>query len=143
MSEQYKKDFDAWNGQKKMTEAREIPSTFFYKDREIWWSSLGVNVGFEMDGKNSNFERPILVVKKINQHQFFGIPLTSKDKEGYFYEKVEYSNGGMGTINLSQIRVLSTKRLLRKIGMVKLGGFKRVKDRFTTYFSQTKKSDSA
>ncbi|HNP66278.1 MAG TPA: type II toxin-antitoxin system PemK/MazF family toxin [Aequorivita sp.] len=143
MSEHYEKDFDAWNEQKKITDNKEVTDTFYYKEREIWWSSLGVNIGCEIDGKNENFERPILVIKKVNKHQFFGIPLTSQNKEGFFYEKVNYSDGGVGTINLSQIRVLSTKRIIRKIGMVDLTDFERVKDKFTDYFNQTKKSDPA
>jgi hypothetical protein len=36
----------------------------FYHKREIWWCSLGVNVGFEQDGTGTNYDRPVLVICK-------------------------------------------------------------------------------
>ena len=42
--------------------------------KDIWWVSVGVNVGFEEDGKNDNFVRPVLVLKKFNNDMFLGIP---------------------------------------------------------------------
>ena len=33
----------------------------YFRDGEIWWARLGVNIGYEMDGKNSNFARPVTV----------------------------------------------------------------------------------
>lgn len=37
---------------------------FYFKEREIWWCLLGMNVGHEQDGKNENFESPVSVLKK-------------------------------------------------------------------------------
>ena len=31
---------------------------------EIWWVRLGVNVGYEIDGKSSDFSRPVIIIKK-------------------------------------------------------------------------------
>ncbi|MEK9183120.1 MAG: hypothetical protein AAB849_01275 [Patescibacteria group bacterium] len=31
----------------------------YFREGEIWWASLGINIGHEQDGKNQNFERPI------------------------------------------------------------------------------------
>lgn len=49
----YDKDFDGWNIKKK-----EINSKFhkppMFKERDIWWISVGINVGFEEDGKHEN-----------------------------------------------------------------------------------------
>jgi mRNA interferase MazF len=60
-----KKDFRKWHFRKKLVhESKNIP--YFY-EREIWWCSIGLNVGYEQDGKNDNFERPVLVLKKIQQ----------------------------------------------------------------------------
>lgn len=44
----------------------------FY-EREIWWCSLGVNIGFEQDGTNDLFERPVLVIKKIQPRRALGL----------------------------------------------------------------------
>jgi mRNA interferase MazF len=108
------KDFDKWNEKKKIVNAKEVNEGLFYSKREIWWCSLGVNVGVETDGKHQNFERPVLILKKFNQHMFWGIPMTSRKKTGHLYQKVTYS-GGVSWANFSQLKAISTKRLLRKI----------------------------
>ena len=43
------KDFDTWNDFKKTLEKREKPVLF--KEREIWWTSIGVNIANESCGK--------------------------------------------------------------------------------------------
>jgi len=58
------KDFDCWNEIKKGIDGRE--KIIFCNKREIWWCSLGLNVGVEEDGKNQLFKRPVLVVKVFN-----------------------------------------------------------------------------
>ena len=111
---------------------------FFFHEKEVWWSALGVNIGVEMDGKNENFERPVLVLRKINDQQFYGIPVTSKDKKGEFYIKFIFGNNknkNQGKVCLSQVRVFSTKRLLRKIGKSNLDDFKNIKKVFVDFFS--------
>lgn len=86
----------------------------YFKEREIWWTSIGINVGFEENGKNENFERPVLVIKKFNKHMFWGLPLTSKNKTGKYYHQFKYNNEKYSII-LSQLKTISNKRLLRKI----------------------------
>ena len=94
-----------------------------------------MNIGTEMDGKNDYFERPVLIIKKVNQYQFLGVPLTSKNKNGYFYVKLNYSDGeNSGNANLAQIKFFSSKRLLRKIGMVKEKDFENLKEEFKKKF---------
>ena len=39
------KDFDGWNETKKQIHGRHDAP--FYHERELWWCTLGVNVGFE------------------------------------------------------------------------------------------------
>lgn len=75
MTDNYVKDFDGWNPQKKKISDRNPPT---FKLREIWWCSTGINVGVEQDGKNVLFERPVLVVRKFNNRIFWGVPLTTK-----------------------------------------------------------------
>lgn len=57
------KNFDKWNGEKKRVNIRD-ENTLFH-EREVWWCSLGVNIGFEQDGKNDIFERPVLIIRNI------------------------------------------------------------------------------
>lgn len=91
-------------------------SGVYFRDKEIWWASLGVNIGFEQDGKHENFERPILVLKKFNQYVLWALPLTSKNKVGKYYHQFQYK-GKKFTVILSQLRLISSKRLLRRIGI--------------------------
>jgi mRNA interferase MazF len=86
----------------------------YFNEREIWWASVGVNIGNEIDGKNGYFERPILVLKKINPSTLLAVPLTTQDKQGYYY--LEFKNGvGKKIFILSQMRLISSKRLIRKM----------------------------
>ena len=32
------------------------------KEREIWWCSVGLNVGTEIYGKGEDFARPVLII---------------------------------------------------------------------------------
>ncbi len=122
------KDFDSWNKEKKQVDSKNIGYDFFYHAREVWWCAVGLNVGVESDGKHQNFERPILIVKKFNKDQFWGVPLTSNEKVGEFYQKIKH-DGGTSWAILSQIKVFSTKRLLRKIGRIPDGEFETVINR--------------
>jgi len=87
------KQFDLWNGLKKKLHAtRHEP---FLHEREIWICSLGANIGYEQDGKNENFARPVLVIKKFNNDIFLAVPLSSKVKEGKYYYIFAYEVGNM------------------------------------------------
>ena len=55
----YKKDFDLWNTQKKITDNSENKKTFH--EREIWFIKIGENIGFEQNGKGKDFLRPVIV----------------------------------------------------------------------------------
>lgn len=45
------KNYDQWNNLKKQLEERkEMPS---FHEGDVWWCSLGVNIGQEIDGKNA------------------------------------------------------------------------------------------
>ncbi|MCK5211199.1 type II toxin-antitoxin system PemK/MazF family toxin, partial [Candidatus Parcubacteria bacterium] len=87
---------------------------FYFHDREIWWASLGSNVGFEQDGKNTNFERPVLVVKKFNRNMLWVLPLTSHEKVGFYYHTFEIDKDKY-TVILPQLRLISSRRLIRKM----------------------------
>jgi len=69
------KDFDKWNEKKKFINKQELAK--FCHSREIWWCSIGTNIGFEQDGTGKNFDRPILVIRGFNENLFFGVALMS------------------------------------------------------------------
>lgn len=121
----YKKDFDRWNEKKKKVEKKSLAHALYVSAREVWWCAVGVNVGSEIDGNHGDFERPILVIRIFSQDGFLGIPLTSKNK-GHPYAVPVCHEKGMSFANTSQLRLFSKKRMLRKIGMVEMGDFKKV-----------------
>jgi mRNA interferase MazF len=121
----YIKNFDRWNDKKKETDEKDLGRNLFIHEREVWWCSLGVNIGVEIDGKNNDFERPVLLVKKFNGLMFWGIPLTSKAKENPYIVRVEHQRG-VSYANISQLRLLSTKRALRKVGVISEESFTEV-----------------
>ena len=59
------KDFPGWHRQKEQLHAQHQTPTF--QEREIWWCSVGVNIGHEMDGKNQFYNRPVLIVRTFNR----------------------------------------------------------------------------
>lgn len=117
MVKKYVKPFNKWNKQKLKIDTHEMECSLYVKEREIWWISVGVNVGAEIDGKNELCERPVLIFREVGREQFYGLPLTSKEKSGSFYRLFHYGNSA-GDICLSQLRVFSSKRLVRKIDVV-------------------------
>lgn len=106
------KDFDKWNKLKiKLNETRSIS---LVHEREVWWCSIGVNIGSEQDGKNNSFERPVLIVKRFNYDMVWVVPMTSVNKHNLFYFQIE-KDGKVHSFILSQLKLVSTKRLRRCI----------------------------
>lgn len=88
------KDFDNWNIKKQTIHNEGSLPTF--KEREIWWCSLGVNIGCEQDGKGIESRRPILVIKKYNKNQLLALPLSSIIKEHHY--RYNFENNGVITM---------------------------------------------
>lgn len=109
------KDFDSWNILKKNINNKNKNPDF--SDADIWWVNLGANIGYEIDGKNDNFERPVLVIKKHNKETFLAVTLTSREKQNKWHIKIK-QNDKEYIINTSQIRTISSKRLIRKISQI-------------------------
>ncbi len=111
-----KKDFKIWHNKKSTIDEKEV--RVFFHEREIWFSHLGTNVGFEQDGKGENFGRPVIVFRKFNNEVFWGIPLTTRNKGGRFYIPIDLGDGIHRMAILSQLRLLDAKRLYQKIGVI-------------------------
>ena len=77
-----------------------------------------MNIGREQNGGGDNFERPIIIIKKLSPDTLVAVPLSTKKRMDQFQVVVTFGN----LINyglIDQVRVIDSKRLLRKIGMVK------------------------
>ena len=111
-----KKDFEKWH--KKKTDIDNSSKRLFFHEREIWWCSLGVNVGFEQDGKGEEFTRPVLIFKKFNNEVFWALPISTRIKKGKFYQTVNLNDGLPRVVIISQLRLVDAKRLIDKVGVI-------------------------
>ena len=66
------------------------------------------------NGKNEIFERPVVIVKAYNTEMLKIVPLTTRAKTNKFHLKIK-TKVSESYIVLTQQRVISAKRLLRKI----------------------------
>jgi mRNA interferase MazF len=124
------KQFDDWNILKKVID--NTSSLVGFSQREIWWCRIGVNVGFEEDGKSQQFSRPVLVLRKFNKHFFLGIPLATSVKRNNPYYHVFTFQGQDISALLSQTRPYDAKRLTDRIGQVPEQTFGEIKEAFKT-----------
>jgi mRNA interferase MazF len=127
MSESYTKDFKAWSKKKVIIDRRNLPEDFFFLEGEIWWATLGVNIGHEIDGKNEMYERPVLVLKKISESMLWVLPITTKIHPGLEYSHFMEYRGRPQMILLFQLRMISSKRLLRLVSRIREDRFSVIK----------------
>jgi len=111
-----KKDFDGWNEQKKNLEKRQTSP--FCHERELWWCTLGMNIGFEQDGSDTEYRRPVLILKGLSKQTCLIIPLTTSTHKHKLRPAVGLVEDKEACALLSQIKVIDTKRLVRKIGVL-------------------------
>lgn len=127
------KDFDTWNKTKKTVHEKEVSS--YFHSREIWWCSLGLNIGSEEDGKNELFERPILILNKFNKDTVRITPLTSRIIDDKNHVTINFDNY-QSSAKLSQVKTISTKRLTRKLSILDDEQFKKVLSRLVEHILQ-------
>jgi len=109
------KNFDKWNIKKKLTQAE---SPRLYTVREVWWCRLGVNIGTEQDGKGELFLRPIVILRGFGSDACLIVPLTTSVHKHILRVDVGIVDGKPARANLSQIRVVDTRRLVEKVGFL-------------------------
>ena len=114
------KDFDRWNEVKKQT---NLGQPRFYTVREIWWCRLGLNIGTEQDGKGDWYARPCVILKGFGPDACLVVPLTTSLRQHTLRLTVGLIEGSQARANLSQIRVVDTRRLEVKIGFLKVDIF--------------------
>ena len=74
---------------------------------------LGRNVGIEMNGGADDFSRPVVIIKKFNNGMFWAVPLSTKQKDLTFYYNFTDVHGWRVSAVVSQLRLISIKRLKR------------------------------
>jgi mRNA interferase MazF len=109
-----KKDYSQW--QKLKTNVHNEKQRPYFHEREIWFCSLGANIGFEQDGRGEDYLRPVVILKKFNNEVCLIIPLTKSRKKGIHYYSFSHKDDFISTAILSQIRLIDSKRLDYKAG---------------------------
>lgn len=123
------KDFDGWNTFKQRIDGRSNVRTF--QEREIFWVSVGINVGSEIYGKSHVYSRPVLVLKKFNPYRFLGAPLTSRCDNRPNRASIVF-NEKEGRVIFDQVRVFDARRLLNKEAKIGKKQFSSIKQAYKT-----------
>jgi mRNA interferase MazF len=121
------KKYDNWNIKKQEIQFSIIEESYF-KEGDIWWCSLGQNIGNETYGKGDDYRRPILVIRKLSSDLCVALPLTSKQKTGTWFTDI-LLDGESRCVMLYQIRTLNRKRFQRKMGEVSVEDFIKIKEK--------------
>jgi len=118
------KDFDNWNKRKKEINKGEFN---FYSKREIRWCSLGLNIGFEQDGTNIEYCRPVLIIRGFSRNVCLVVPLTTSKKKNLYHFSVGIIEGQEAFVILSQIRLIDTKRLQDRLTILDKDKFEEIR----------------
>lgn len=114
----YIKDF-LWRQRKKPDiDARIDMKDFDVRERDIWYATVWINVGTEIDGKQA-YMRPVLVLKKVGS-LYRIVPLTTKGKDGsrFYYKIASYDFWYDSFVVLSQTKSVDKKRFHHKVARV-------------------------
>jgi mRNA interferase MazF len=128
------KDFKLWFPIKDEIENKKHTPKFF--EKEVWWCNLGLNVGYEQDGKGESFIRPVLIFKKHNSKIFTAIPLSSKIKENNKFYKIFSFKGKEQSAIIIQTRAIDSKRLINKMGELSNLQFDNIRNSFFETFGK-------
>ena len=123
----HEKDYKIWHNKKTLIN-KEKDRPFFH-ERDIFFCSLGSNIGFEQDGKGDDFLRPVIVIKKFNKEVCLVIPITKTAKKGKYYFSFSYKEGVSSVAILSQVRLVDAKRLEYKSGTLSQEDFRNLKEK--------------
>ena len=121
------KHFEEWiEVKEKLHFGNSVPKV---SEGDIWWCGLGENVGVEINGKNEDYSRPVIVFKKLSHLCFLAIPLTSQPHDGTWYVEFNF-RGKQEYAVLTQIRMMSASRLYNRMGKLSAGDYKKIKNGF-------------
>jgi mRNA-degrading endonuclease toxin of MazEF toxin-antitoxin module len=128
-------ELDVWNELKKTIDSSKtyVQVTVFPKESEVWMTHLGKNIGFEQNGSGASFSRPVVVVKKFNNHMFWVVPLSTKQKEFTFYFNYIDLTGQPVSAVLAQMKLMSIKRFKRNLYNMPTEIFATLKEKLRTF----------
>jgi len=121
-----------WSSRKAVLQNRK--SKIIFKQGDIWWCSIGQNLGEELFGKGDKFTRPVLIYKKFTSNSFLAIPLTKQEKRGSWYTEISM-HGERRWVILNQARIMDKKRLTNRLGTLDDIDYKKVVNKLVKFYS--------
>lgn len=109
-------------------------NTTVFNPGEIWWCSVGMNLGEEIFGKGLKFTRPVLIFRKFTSNSFLGLPLTLQPKTGTWYVEITLLDTKRWAM-LNQARIFDKKRLQSRIGTLSEKELSAVRERFLEFYA--------
>lgn len=100
---------------------------------DLWWISIGMNVGSEIYGKDSLFSRPAIIYKKFSHGFYFVIPTTTTPRKGSWYVPFNHQER-YEVACLHQARAIDHRRLSTKLGTIDEADFARIKEGFRALY---------
>jgi mRNA-degrading endonuclease toxin of MazEF toxin-antitoxin module len=121
-----KDKFNNWNKLKQKIENKEAIQ---FRQGQIYFMSVGQNIGYEIYGKKELYLRPVLVYRKLSKRTFIGIPLSSKAKDGTYFFTFRYTKKTLSTALLNQIKTFDIKRAEYYDGYINISDFGKLKNK--------------
>jgi len=128
----YIKRFLEWIGLKEKLHSKDCKPPYV-NEGDIWWASVGENVGSEINGKSKSFSRPVIVLKKLSHGFYFTVPTTTKDKTGSWYVCFRQKEKNMNAC-LHQARAIDFRRFYSRLGRLDEVDFSKVKREFLNLY---------
>jgi mRNA interferase MazF len=126
------KDFATWMPKKAQLDALSHKPPLV-SERDIWWASVGENIGSEMNGKSDLFSRPVIIFCKLAHGFYFVVPTSTKPKEGSWY--VPFTRGGKSVVAcLHQTKAIDYRRLSSKLGQIDTADYELVQKGFVKLY---------
>lgn len=137
------KDFEWWNFEKQMIDSSN--KKIYAHPREMRWIKMWINIWTEQNGKGW-YMRPFLIIKKV-WSLYFGIPTTTASikKHFQFYHTITSFDFGSdeqsvpicSSCILNQVKVIDSKRFIKKIGLISEEEYMYIKEKLQRLLFET------
>ncbi len=122
------KKFLEWIGLKEKLHSK-MHDPPYVSEGEIWWASIGENIGSEISGKSDRFSRPVIILKKLTRSFYFVVPTTTQQRTGSWY--VRFKQGDKNnTACLHQAKPMDYRRFFSKLGKIDNEDYKKIQEGF-------------
>jgi len=122
-------EYNKWSKLKQKINKKK--NIVYFREGQIWYINMWINIWYEEDWKKDNYSRPVLILKKFSKDTFLWISTTSISKKWKFYYNIWNIKWINNFLILSQIRLYSSKRLLSHIWWISIEESKNIKKKIS------------